>query len=187
MNSAVAKQPDVIPIAERCVLCGCRLTSAYHIERGLCGSCSDRPEAKRLPRDANGRPTPVARPQFGKLGIPTARAFTVADQALIRNTHGYLPAAQLLRILNERLQADLGAAAPLYTLEQLHAALKACAPPTAPDNWTGLRQVLAAARASGVLDVITMQTVEDFAVVWQLSPGQLVHLKDVIAHAKGNP
>jgi len=31
-----------------CVLCGCRLTTAYAIERGLCGSCSDRPEARTL-------------------------------------------------------------------------------------------------------------------------------------------
>jgi hypothetical protein len=36
------------PVGERCVLCGCKLTTAYLIERGLCGTCSDRPEAKPL-------------------------------------------------------------------------------------------------------------------------------------------
>ena len=34
------------PTGDRCVLCGVRLTTAYLIERGLCGSCSDRPEAQ---------------------------------------------------------------------------------------------------------------------------------------------
>jgi hypothetical protein len=33
-------------VGHRCVLCGCGLTTAYSIERGLCGSCSDRPEAQ---------------------------------------------------------------------------------------------------------------------------------------------
>jgi len=36
------------PVGERCVLCGVKLTNAYLIERGLCGTCSDRPEAKPL-------------------------------------------------------------------------------------------------------------------------------------------
>lgn len=34
-----------VPVAESCVLCGIRLTTAYLIERGICGSCSERPEA----------------------------------------------------------------------------------------------------------------------------------------------
>ena len=33
----------VVPAGDACVLCGVRLTSTYHIERGLCGSCSERP------------------------------------------------------------------------------------------------------------------------------------------------
>lgn len=37
--------PSQVPAGDRCVLCGCRLTTAYLIERGLCGSCSERPEA----------------------------------------------------------------------------------------------------------------------------------------------
>ena len=38
------------PAGDHCVLCGCRLTTPYLIEQGLCGSCSDRPEAKSLKR-----------------------------------------------------------------------------------------------------------------------------------------
>lgn len=43
--------PTAVPAigaGEGCVLCGIRLTTAYLIERGLCGSCSDRPEAQNL-------------------------------------------------------------------------------------------------------------------------------------------
>lgn len=41
---------SVIPPGEQCMLCHCRLTAQYNIERGLCGSCADRPEAKNLVR-----------------------------------------------------------------------------------------------------------------------------------------
>jgi hypothetical protein len=40
---------------DHCVLCRCKLTTAYSIERGLCGSCSDRPEAKALKLAAGAR------------------------------------------------------------------------------------------------------------------------------------
>lgn len=41
-----------IPAGERCTLCGVRLETPYWIERGLCGSCSDRPEGRAK---VNGR------------------------------------------------------------------------------------------------------------------------------------
>jgi hypothetical protein len=45
----VRQLPPERPIEkDRCVLCGCRLTSPYAVDRGLCGSCSDRPEAQHL-------------------------------------------------------------------------------------------------------------------------------------------
>lgn len=44
-----------VPAGEACVLCGVRLTTQINLDRGLCGSCSDRPEAKTLPRDGNGK------------------------------------------------------------------------------------------------------------------------------------
>lgn len=34
------------PAGDVCVLCGVKLTAPLNIERGLCGSCSERPEAK---------------------------------------------------------------------------------------------------------------------------------------------
>lgn len=185
--------PAPIPIGEQCVLCRCRLTSAYAIARGLCGSCSERPEAVALPRDATGRATRGVRPQAvptpaaaatSSAQSPTPRAFTPADRSLIKAVHAFMPTAQLLETLNLRRQADQGQHAPPYTLEQLHAEVQTLVGPVKADDWAGLRQLLAAARASGVLEAITMQTVEDFATVYQLSPGQLLHLKDVLLHAK---
>lgn len=48
-------EASAIPAGEACVLCGIRLTTPLAIERGLCGSCSDRPEAKTLPRNGAGK------------------------------------------------------------------------------------------------------------------------------------
>jgi len=42
-----------IPPGDRCMLCGCRLTTPYWLERGVCGSCADRPEAKALTGEAD--------------------------------------------------------------------------------------------------------------------------------------
>jgi hypothetical protein len=47
-----AASGPVMPAGDQCVLCGVRLTSPYLIARGLCGSCSDRPEAKKLKKSA---------------------------------------------------------------------------------------------------------------------------------------
>lgn len=47
--------PVAVPPGEACVLCGVRLTTDYNVQRGLCGSCAERPEAKSLPRDTTGR------------------------------------------------------------------------------------------------------------------------------------
>lgn len=41
--------------SEKCMLCGCKLTTPYLIERGLCGSCSDRPDAHDLKPAVGGR------------------------------------------------------------------------------------------------------------------------------------
>lgn len=46
LNGQVAPAEAPKPAGDRCGLCGIRLTTAFLIERGLCGSCSDRPEAK---------------------------------------------------------------------------------------------------------------------------------------------
>ena len=190
MSPAVA---TTIPASEQCVLCGCRLTTAYLIARGLCGSCSDRPESKALPRDANGRAVRV-RPTAPIVGAPVAakphavapirpsRAFTPADTSLIKAMQGVLPAAELLRLLNDRLAGDRPDLAP-YTMEQLTTALQTLIEPSATD-WAWLRYHLRRARRSGLLAIITPTMVEDFAIVYSLNPAQLLHLTDIIASAK---
>src|SRR5690242_6238754 len=45
---------------------------------------------------------------------PAPRAFTAADRSFIRKVNGFMPAQQLLDVLNERLQADVGHTAQLY-------------------------------------------------------------------------
>jgi hypothetical protein len=193
----MAPQPSTIPVGERCALCECRLETPYWIARGLCGSCSERPEAKRLPRDANGKALPpmrphavAARPPAGQTPAPIRsrppqpRAFTPADTSLIRAMRAYTAAGEILRILNERLQADVGAAVPPYTLEQLQVELDAIADSDDAKEWAGLRQVLADARRAGTLAAVTPQIVEDFAVVFALTPAQLLHVRDVIASAR---
>lgn len=47
------REAAALPAADagdRCVLCGCKLTTAFNIDRGLCGSCRERPEAKTVAR-----------------------------------------------------------------------------------------------------------------------------------------
>ena len=56
-----ALHPGAIGTMPVCRLCGCRLTVAYLIERGLCGSCCDRPEAPTVKR-SNGRVDPIRKP-----------------------------------------------------------------------------------------------------------------------------
>lgn len=174
-----------IPIGEQCVLCHCRLTTAYLIARGLCGSCADRPEAKRVARDSAGRAMP-SRPQAVPPPVKPAAApaFGPAAKALIKHMHAYVPAGELLGILNERLVADVGPSAVRFTLEQLQAELQASAAPAEAGDWGGLRKLLADARSKGVLATITATTIDDFAVLFQLSAAQAMTLKDVIQHAK---
>ena len=47
------KRTETIAAAgDKCVLCHCRLTLPYNIERGLCASCAERPEAKNVRKRA---------------------------------------------------------------------------------------------------------------------------------------
>jgi len=51
----VADPVPTVPAGDRCVLCGIQLTTEYLKARGICGSCSDRPEAKALKPAAGAR------------------------------------------------------------------------------------------------------------------------------------
>ena len=116
------------------------------------------------------------------------RPFTAADKSLIAKVHGYMPAQQLLELLNERLAADRGPEEPQYTMEQLRAEIGAASAPDAAGehDWASLRALLAAARRRGVLKTITRQVIEDFAVVYSLSPAQVLRLQDVLLQAMGD-
>lgn len=121
---------------------------------------------------------------------PAPRAFTAADRAFIRKVSGFMPTQQLLEVLNERLQADVGNEVAPYTLEQLHAELatvRSSAPEPGAADWAALRKLLAQARAAGTLERISVQTIDDFAVVYSLTPAQVLRLKDVILTAGDQP
>lgn len=113
------------------------------------------------------------------------RPFTPAEKALIQKVHGFMPAQQLLGILNERLVCDLGDRAVPYTMEQLYAEIgDVAAAPAGGHDWASLRKLLANARRKGLLGSIGAQAIDDFAVVFSLSAGQVVRLKDVVLQAK---
>ena len=151
---------------QRCRICGCNIDSDPDADRGIlaCGSCKARPEAQRL---RNRQPT---------------RTFTEAEKSLIRKIHGYLPPLQLLAILNDRLRSDLGPDAQPYTVEQLHTEIASLpgAKPGPNHGWAGLRKLLGQAKRNGTLEQINEQVINDFAVVFSLSPKELMRMRDVL-------
>ena len=167
----------------RCRLCKARLKAEAgdDVGRGVCHDCSGRPEAQRLAVGTNGHGATAPDAPAG--APPRPRPFTDADRSLIRAMHGYLPIAELLRLLNERMVADVGAATVPYTHEDLHREV-ATLGVARQDDWTELRQLLAQARVIGLLDRLTPDVLQSFSVVFQLSSGQLSHLRDIIAHAQ---
>jgi len=189
----------------KCRICACKLAEEEgdDIVNGVCQSCQGRPEARRLgiagyavpmhPSAPYSLPsTPIARtapvsstPADQNNRFESARDFTAAEKALIRKTHGYVPAQQLLALLNERLACDLGEDAMPYTMEQLHEQIgEGPEVPTGANDWAHLRKLIAKAARSGVLASITEQTINDFAVVFSLNARQVLHLKDVVMSAK---
>jgi hypothetical protein len=113
------------------------------------------------------------------------RLFTPAEKSLIAKVNGYMPAAQLLDLLNERLVADVGADAVRHTMEQLHAEIgQAQTMPAGGHDWSSLRKLVAGAKRSKVLDAITRQVIDDFAVVFSLNSRQVLRLHDVLLRAK---
>lgn len=126
-------------------------------------------------------------PEFARrINMATARPFTAAEKGLIKKVHGFTPAQQLLDILNERLRCDLGPDAVLYTMEQLYAEIGDASggTPAGGHDWSSLRKLLAKAQSNGVLDCITEQVINDFAVVFSLNAKQVTVLKDIVLQAK---
>jgi len=158
----------------RCRLCSVILSHDNprdDFSRMVCGDCRKHPAART--------PGPVIAKS------PAMREFTAAEKALIRKVYGYMPPVQLLALLNERLQADQGDDVLLYTLDQLHAEIQGLpAGGINAGDWSGLRKYLAQARRAGQLDKVNMQMIDDFAVVFALSPAQHLHLKDIVLSAR---
>lgn len=184
MNSLPKENPsiiDAVETKEKCRLCLCILDQDEDddLTHGLCSSCQSRPEARRL-----GIPVPPPLRVVGSMQhSKSAREFTVAEKGLIRKVHGYMPAQQLLGILNERLACDLGPDAMPYTMEQLYAEIGDVAGAVVPaggHDWASLRKLLAKAKREGLLDAITEQVINDFAVVFSLNQKQVLTLKDIV-------
>ncbi len=114
------------------------------------------------------------------------RQFSAADKSMIKRLHGFMPAQQLLDLLNERLEADRGPEEVKHTMEQLFAEIGEVADEVPADghDWSSLRKLLAGARKKGLLDQVSSQLIDDFAVVYSLSPGQVLRLQDVLLRAK---
>lgn len=158
-----------------CRLCGSKLFQDRGDDKahGVCKECLGRPEARRF---LSGTTTPAAK---------KPRGFGPAEKALIGKLQAFMPAAQLLDILNARLLADLGAAAVPFTTAQLQDEVSAQVTTSATGGeWASLRKLLAQARRSGLLTAMTPALIDDFAVVWKLSPAQHMHLRDVIRNAQ---
>lgn len=159
----------------KCRICRCKLSGEEgdDFERGVCGSCVQRPEARHLGTGPA--------PRGGSAGAP-ARAFTPAEKGLIERLQKAMPLQQLLAVLNERLLVDLGPDAAPYTIEQLReeAGETLAVGSLGSNDWSATRTFLANARRQGILDRIDESVINAFAVVFQLSPKQVLLLKDVL-------
>lgn len=176
---------NVRPINAKCRLCACILDASENddLVHELCSSCKSRPEARRLGIKVLNSPVKaVSAAQSAK----SAREFTAAEKSLIRKVHGYMPAQQLLGILNERLACDLGPDAKPYTMEQLYAEIGDASggAPVGGHDWPSLRKLIAKAHRTGTLNAVTEQVIIDFAVVFSLNQKQVLVLKDIILQAK---
>lgn len=127
------------------------------------------------------KPPPSGAARTVRLMADGPRPFSTAEKSLIRKVHGYMPAAQLLELLNERLAADFGPDEDQHTMEQLRAEVGHI--DSAPDgdhDWTSIRKLLAKAKRDGILGKITRQVIDDFAVVYSLNSAQVLRLQDVL-------
>jgi len=134
----------------------------------------------------DGRNAPVAASSnVASKPAPVRRPFTTADKSFIAKVHGYMPRLQLLAILNDRMRADVGDGAAPYTIAQLHTELRAVdGGPADAGDWSSLRKIVARAKRDGTLDCITRQVIDDFAVVYSLSSGQVLGLQDALLQPK---
>lgn len=146
----------------------------------------------RISMERDSKPT-GAKPMSHIAGFGTGnvkvkaepRSFTVADKSLIDKLHGFMPAEQLLFLLNDRLQSDIGQSDSLYTMAQLREEIaKSHGNKANASDWGSVRRLLARASREGILAGIDEQVISDFAVVFALSARQELHLKEVVLSAR---
>jgi hypothetical protein len=116
-------------------------------------------------------------------GAAAPPPFSAAEVSLIATIGVHLPATELLKLLNDRRVADRGPGVALVTLEHLQRQVQTLRSTSADGGWSAQRRFLAKARASGVLQLLTPQVIDDFAIVFRLSAAQVTHLRDVVASA----
>lgn len=174
MQPAAARHVDaaspVTPMA-KCRLCSnlLRTREGDDFELQACARCK------------TSRPNQLRR-QLDRDGVPVV--LSDAERAVVGRLHGLMPADQLLEVLNGRREAD-HPALPLLSVRDLAAEVE-CLQGRAQDNgWVSLRRVIAEARRQGVLDRVTTEVIDDFAVAFQLTRGQVLHLKDVLLSSEG--
>jgi len=189
--SAMARPSDC---TETCCICGAGLNAEEgdDFEKRLCGDCELRPDAaRRVKASSAGRASTKVVNGFPE-NRNAGRSFTAADKSLISKLHGHMPTRRLLDVLNDRLVCDIGDGALLYTMNQLHAEIAAFtaanpasgAAPAGGHDWASLRKIMSKAVRDGVLEQISEQVINDFAVVYSLNPKQVIVLKDIVLQAK---
>ncbi len=160
MPAGITLAPATSAGNAHCPACHGRLF-AHEVKVGVCDICREHPVGRRiLVRLRAKAPLQAPAPE---------RDFTTADKALIGKLHHHLQPTELLDLLNDRLQTDVGPAGDSVA---------------GGADWAGLRRQIAEAARSGLLDTATPQMLDDFAVVFSLSPSQSMRAKDTILAAK---
>lgn len=171
-SAAERIQPaSVVTTITRCRLCN-------HLLQGREG---DDLELLACARCKRSKPNQLRR-QLDRDAVPVA--LNNAERAMIASLNGLMPADQLLEVLNGRREAD-HPDLPLLALADIAREVDRVQAVPGDNDWVSLRRIIAHARREGVLDRITTEVIDDFAVVFQLTRGQVLHLKDVLLTNEG--
>lgn len=158
----------------RCQLCANAMSSkdGDDLELGACARCvATRPaKVEELRRRADSKAGATA---------GSGQEFNEAEKALITRLGGLTPLPKLLQLINDRRQADKPGS-PLFTIQQLQDEHDRITSRPTDSGWVVMRRLLRDARETGVLQKVTAEVIDDFAIVYQLTRGQVLHLKDVL-------
>lgn len=156
--------------------------AAQHLRCQLCSSALSNKDGDDLELGACARckaTKPVKAGELKKRLEQAAPQFNDAERALITRLGGLTPLPKLLQMINDRRRADKPDGA-LFTAAQLQDEHDRITSRPKDSGWVVIRRLLQEARASGVLQKVTSEVIDDFAIVYQLTRGQVLHLKDVL-------